>query len=106
MAYKLCFLPQVRKAAAFFQLSQKAQRRVKTMYESDSCPCKFCVPPKRHPACHGSCPEFTKFNEKRLDIKALKRKAKSQEAMIDSYVVSQSNKYQRRKNTESARKRK
>ena len=61
------------------------------------CPCKDCVAPKRHPACHGTCSEFYKYNEERLGIKRAKRNAKKQDDMIDSYVIEQSNKYQHRK---------
>ena len=26
-------------------------------------PCKGCVPPKRHPACHDHCPEYLKMKK-------------------------------------------
>lgn len=35
--------------------------------------CHFCVPPKRHPGCHGHCPEYAA--EKAADAK--RRKVKS-----------------------------
>lgn len=76
------------------------------MSASNSCPCKDCVPPKRHPACWGSCKEFTDFNEERLRVKRETKNAKNQEAMIDSYVISQSNKYQHKKPTEHEHRRK
>ena len=66
------------------------------------CPCRKCIPPKRHLACHGSCTEFTEYNEERLRIKGEKNKAKNQDAMIDQYVISQSNKYQHRKQPQFA----
>lgn len=33
-------------------------------------PCKDCVPPKRHPACHDTCKEY-------LEVKALEQKRKN-----------------------------
>ena len=63
----------------------------------NECPCKECVAPKRHIACHGTCVDYITFNEERLKVKREKRKNKNQDAMIDSYVIEQSNKYQHRK---------
>ena len=70
----------------------------------NNCPCRECIPPKRHPACWGTCKEFTEFNKERLRVKGIKSKAKNQEAMIDTYVISQSNKYQHRKQCQHAHK--
>lgn len=35
-------------------------------------PCRYCVPPKRHPACHDTCKEFR-------DAKALEQERKNAE---------------------------
>ena len=29
----------------------------------DDCPCKDCVPPKRHPGCHRNCKEKDEWND-------------------------------------------
>ena len=87
-------------------LSTALKARGLNMMGNSNCPCKDCVPPKRHPACHGSCPDFYDFNENRLGIKRAKRHVKNQEAMVDSYVIAQTAKSQRKKNTEHAHKRK
>ena len=29
-------------------------------------PCRYCVPPKRHPKCHGSCEEYISWREKNI----------------------------------------
>lgn len=68
----------------------------------NTCPCKDCVPPKRHPACHGTCSEFYEYNEERLGIKRVKRNAKKQDDMIDAYVISQNEKYLQRKTSQYA----
>ena len=70
----------------------------------NACPCKDCVPPKRHPACWGSCPDFETFNEERLLKKSEIRKAKNQEDMVVTYVISQKNKYPHRKQRQYANK--
>lgn len=41
-------------------------------------PCKGCVPPKRHPACHDHCPEYLdvkKENDMRRNMDAGKKDA-------------------------------
>lgn len=30
---------------------------------NENCPCRPCVAPKRHPGCHGTCPEYKEWNE-------------------------------------------
>lgn len=31
-----------------------------------SCPCRYCVPPKRHEACHDTCPDYIAWRAPRL----------------------------------------
>ena len=38
--------------------------------------CKDCVAPKRHPGCHGSCPEYLEQKAKKEAIKEAERKWK------------------------------
>lgn len=33
-------------------------------------PCKGCVPPKRHPACHDHCPEYLEVKEEEAKSKS------------------------------------
>ena len=32
------------------------------MYSPKNCPCRYCVPPKRHPACHDTCKDYIKWS--------------------------------------------
>ena len=32
---------------------------------ANDCPCIPCVPPKRCPTCHATCPEFATWREKK-----------------------------------------
>ena len=46
--------------------------------------CKGCTPPKRHPGCHGTCPEYCKDKAEHDIRKAAYDKQKS----IDSAIYS------------------
>jgi len=42
----------------------------------EACPCKECVPPKRHYGCHGSCKPYTEWaKNRRKVVNALKKEA-------------------------------
>ena len=43
--------------------------------------CKDCIPPKRHPGCHGSCPEYL---QERADLDKYKRE-KRKERIVKEY---------------------
>lgn len=30
---------------------------------TDDCPCKLCIPPKRHTGCHGTCEEYISWDD-------------------------------------------
>lgn len=34
------------------------------------CPCNGCVPPRRHPHCHSTCPDYPKWSELRAQRNA------------------------------------
>ena len=36
--------------------------------------CRYCVAPKRHPGCHGTCPEYIKQREEYEQFKAIRDK--------------------------------
>lgn len=41
-----------------------------------NCPCKECVPPKRHYGCHGSCEPYTEWAKNRREaVDALRKEA-------------------------------
>ena len=50
--------------------------------------CKECVPPKRHPGCHGKCPEYQAEKEEREKLKEAIRSERLKESAIDGYEVS------------------
>lgn len=35
----------------------------------DKCPCRYCVPPKRHLGCHGDCLEKKQWDQDLSEIK-------------------------------------
>ena len=45
------------------------------------CPCIKCVPPKRTPTCHGTCPDYAEYI---VDLERHK-KEKSASQMVDVY---------------------
>lgn len=50
--------------------------------------CRFCVPPKRHRACHGSCPEYIKEKAEHDAEKAEVDKIKAIKAGLDAQAIS------------------
>lgn len=36
---------------------------------SENCPCRGCVPPKRTSTCHSECPEYIKWHNTRMEEK-------------------------------------
>ena len=48
-------------------------------------PCYGCVPPKRHPACHDSCPERAEWVAKMDVIRKARKKAIADEVAITDY---------------------
>ena len=45
--------------------------------------CHPCVPPKRHPGCHGHCPEYAA--EKAVNDRRKEEEGKKRKAQIDIY---------------------
>ena len=66
---------------------------------TSNCPCRYCKPPKRQPACGGTCKEFKEWREERWQEEKAKKDAKSAEAMINEYVLNTLNKIKRKKRT-------
>ena len=62
--------------------------RVKAMIYS----CKDCVAPKRHPGCHGSCPEYLAEKAEYDRIKAISDK---QRDIACAIIVSRGNKVEK-----------
>lgn len=44
------------------------------------CPCRYCVPPKRTPDCHGYCPDYRDWSiEHQEDLKKIKEMRKEED---------------------------
>ena len=46
--------------------------------------CRYCVAPKRHPGCHGNCPEYLAEKSKHDELKAAYDKKRAVEFGVDS----------------------
>lgn len=53
----------------------------------DDCPCKYCVPPKRHPGCHGHCKDEDKWNEKKKTAQDAIRTEQKRNEQATSFLV-------------------
>ena len=73
------------------------------MSETKPCPCKECIPPKRFPGCHGSCPDYAEWNNEHISRKVNIQNAKNKQAIVDDYVIPTTNKIRRQKNSEHAK---
>ena len=67
------------------------------------CPCEPCVPPKRKPGCHGSCPEYKEWNLDHLKKNKIIRKSKAKQKIINDYVIDSTLKNMRKKNLDQAK---
>lgn len=54
------------------------------MTTTDKCPCIDCVPPKRTPTCHASCPEYAEY----CDDNEKKKQARKNAEEVDKYFNS------------------
>lgn len=59
------------------------------------CPCKDCS--KRHEKCHGSCDQYTNWNEEQKDVKEKMWKERKLEYEADERKKAAVRKYMRRK---------
>jgi hypothetical protein len=50
-------------------------------------PCRYCVPPKRTPTCHSTCPEFKKWRAELDEENAKIREIKEAEKRHTDYCV-------------------
>ena len=54
-------------------------------------PCKGCVQPKRHPACHDTCPEYQAVKKADLELKQkIKAENRGQCQMAQMYTAKKS----------------
>ena len=51
------------------------------------CPCKDCVPPKRSPTCHSTCPDYKEWKGELDERNAEIKKAKDEQIMLDDYRI-------------------
>lgn len=73
------------------------------MPETKPCPCKECVPPKRFPGCHGSCLDYAEWNNDHISQNHKEQKAKSNQAIVDGYVILRKTKIKNKKNLDHAK---
>lgn len=67
------------------------------------CPCNGCVPPKRRPACGGTCPEYAEWKAGELKKKRTIQTAKANDSMVTDYVIKQMQACKREKNVSEHR---
>lgn len=63
-----------------------------------SCPCNGCTPPKRRPACHGTCKEYKDWKAGENKKKRIIVQAKTNESMVTDYTIKQMRACKREKN--------
>ena len=54
---------------------------------TDPCPCRYCVPPKRAIGCHEGCGEYKAWHDDLIEKAADKKKKKAQHSMVDEYNI-------------------
>ena len=55
--------------------------------KNNECPCKACVPPKRHRACWSSCGEYKAWNEEHISHKQIISAMKICDSICDDYEI-------------------
>ena len=57
----------------------------KAKYRKDNCPCKGCVPPKRHGGCHSECGEYRAYEGGYHEV--VKEAAEEKQRAISSHTA-------------------
>ncbi|MBO7727832.1 MAG: hypothetical protein J6S50_04865 [Oscillospiraceae bacterium] len=56
----------------------------------DNCPCRECVAPKRHPGCHGSCPDKAEWDKTFGEAKAAIRQEVRRGQIVGGFIAGNS----------------
>lgn len=64
------------------------------MRYAKECPCRYCVPPKRHSGCHATCPDYKEWNEEHQKELEAFRKSRDEDT---EYIAMVSYHYNRRR---------